>query len=155
MPAPLLVLGIGNPSRGDDAVGPLFLEQIGEALAEDVARGDIELITDFQLQIEHSLDLVGRSRVIFVDASVKAAPPFEFSRVTPVRDASFSSHAMSPEGVMATHREALGEPPEAWVLAIRGERFLLGEPLSACARAHLEAAVSFFVTAERTTPTSR
>ena len=30
----LLVLGIGNPSRGDDALGPLLVERVGAALAE-------------------------------------------------------------------------------------------------------------------------
>jgi hypothetical protein len=37
MPAPLLVIGIGNPSRGDDALGPLFIER-AEILAGRRAR---------------------------------------------------------------------------------------------------------------------
>ena len=69
-PAPLLVLGVGNPSRGDDALGPLFIERAAEALKERVAAGELELLTDFQLQIEHALDLEGRRRVVFVDASL-------------------------------------------------------------------------------------
>lgn len=148
-PAPLLVLGVGNPSRGDDALGPLFVEQAGLALAGEVASGEVELLTDFQLQIEHALDLTGRARVVFVDASVRAAPPFEFSRVAPRGDSSCSTHAMSPEAVLATHQGLVGEPPESWVLAIRGERFELGEPLSDRARAHLDAALSFFVAEAR------
>jgi hydrogenase maturation protein HypF len=143
--APLLVIGVGNPSRGDDALGPLFIERMGEALAGEVSRGAVELLTDFQLQIEHALDLQGRARVVFVDASVRAAPPFEFSPVAPRLDASCSTHALSPEAVLATFRSIVGEPPESWVLAIRGERFELGEPLTARAGAYLEAAVSFFV----------
>ena len=149
VPAPLLVLGVGNPSRGDDALGPLFVERLGDALAAEVSRGDLELLTDFQLQIEHALDLQGRTRVVFVDASVRAAPPFEFSRVSARSDRSCSSHALSPEAVLTTFSGVAGEPPESWVLAIRGERFELGEPLTAHARAHLDAAVSFFVTEAR------
>lgn len=148
-PAPLLVLGVGNPSRGDDALGPLFVEQAGVALAPEVSSGAVELLTDYQLQIEHALDLTGRACVVFVDASVRAAPPFEFSRVVPGRDVSYSTHAISPEAVLETHRGIVGEPPESWVLAIRGERFELGDPLSPSARAHLDAALRFFVSEAR------
>jgi hydrogenase maturation protein HypF len=143
--APLLVLGVGNPSRGDDALGPLFVERIAAGLAREISSGAVELLTDYQLQIEHALDLTGRARVVFVDASVSAAPPFEFARIAPRLDRSHSTHSLSPEAVLATHRSIAGEPPESWVLAIRGERFELGEPLSARAGAHLDAAVSFFM----------
>lgn len=144
-PAPLLVVGIGNPSRGDDALGPAFVERAAEQLAAEVAAGEVELMTDFQLQIEHALDLVGRARVVFVDASVGAAPPFEYARVEAEGEPGALSHAMSPAAVLATHRRVVGEAaPEAWVLAIRGERFELGEALSEAARAHLDAAVAWF-----------
>jgi len=52
---------------------------------------------------------------------------------------------MSPAAVLEAHRGVVGPPPESWVLAIRGERFELGEPLSSTASAHLDAAVAFFV----------
>lgn len=145
MPAPLLVLAVGNPSRGDDALGTLFLDRAEAALAGGERAGGIEFLTDFQLVPEHALDLVGRRLVVFVDASTRAEPPYSFERVLPERDASFSSHALSPAAVLDTHRRVCGEPPEAWVLAIRGERFELGEGLSAAAAAHLDAAVRFFV----------
>jgi hydrogenase maturation protein HypF len=147
--APLLVLGIGNPSRGDDALGPAFIERASEALAPEIAGGAVELLTDFQLQIEHALDLEGRRRVVFVDASVRAAPPFEFSRIAAQPGGSCSTHAMSPAAVLETYRGIAGEPPESWVLAIRGERFELGDPLSEHAEAHLDAALEFFVTEAR------
>ncbi len=149
--APLLILGVGNPSRGDDALGPLFIERANTLLAREVSAGEIELLTDFQLQIEHALDLEGRARVVFVDASVRAAPPFEFTPVTARPEGSPSTHAMSPAAVLDTHRAIVGPPPEAWVLAIRGERFELGEDLSASARAHLDAALAFLVAQERGT----
>ncbi len=142
--APLLVFGVGNPSRGDDALGPCFVERAAASLAGEIAAGRLELLTDFQLQIEHALDLTGRRRVVFVDASVAAAPPFEYTRIEARPDPGASSHAMSPAAVLDTHRAVVGEPPEAWVLAIRGERFELGEALSSSARAHLDAALAFF-----------
>ena len=89
--------------------------------AAEVSAGQVELLTDYQLQIEHALDLVGRQRVVFVDASVRAEAPYDYARVEPLRDDSFSSHALSPAAVLDTHRNVVGEPPPAWVLAIRGE----------------------------------
>src|SRR5690606_33858967 len=59
------------------------------------------------------------------------------------------SHALSPEAVLATSKNVASEPPESWVLAIRGERFELGQPLTPQASAHLDAAVSFFVAEAR------
>ena len=144
-PAPLLVLGVGNPSRGDDALGSLFIDRVAEALQSEVRAGRVELLTDYQLQIEHALDLVGRQRVVFVDASVRAEAPYHYARVLPDRDESFSTHAMSPAAVLDTHRTVVGEPPSAWLLAIRGESFELGDGLSPAAAVNLEAALRFFV----------
>jgi hydrogenase maturation protease len=145
-PAPLLVLGVGNPSRGDDALGPLFIERAAEALKERVAAGELELLTDFQLQIEHALDLEGRGRVVFVDASLEAAPPFHYAPVAADPAPLPSTHAMSPGQVLAAYRQLRGETPEAWLLAIRGEHFELGAPLSPAAAGHLSEALRFLLT---------
>ncbi len=48
----LVVFGWGNEARGDDALGPLLLRRIAAMRAPDV-----ETIEDYQLQIEHALDL--------------------------------------------------------------------------------------------------
>jgi hydrogenase maturation protease len=135
-PAPVLVLAVGNPSRGDDALGPVLAERL-----EAAAFPGVEVLTDFQLQVEHALDLVGRERVIFIDAGAGTPPPFEWREVRPAADFLHTSHALSPEAVLATYVRVRGEPPpEAWVLCVRGESFELGEPLSVAAAAHLEAA---------------
>ena len=99
MTAPLLVFGWGNASRGDDALGPQAIEHLRERLGA-AAEGRIDFLDDYQLQPEHALDLVGRERVLFLDASVACAAPFEISAVRPQRDASFSSHAMSPAALL-------------------------------------------------------
>ena len=122
VPAPLLVFGWGNPSRGDDALGPLFVEAI-----EAMKLPGVECLTDFQLQVEHALDLRGRKRVLFVDASADAAAPFTVERIEPARDASFTTHAVSPQAILQVFREVEGEPPPpCWLLAIRGDAWELG-----------------------------
>ena len=139
MSATVLIFGWGNPSRGDDALGPLFVERI-----EALALPGVECLTDFQLQVEHALDLQGRQRILFVDASVAAETPFTVTRIGPQKDATFTSHAMSPESVLQVYRDLQDDdPPPAWLLAIRGERFELGEAVSAQAAANLAAAVAW------------
>jgi len=147
--APLLVIGIGNLSRGDDALGPLFVEAAGRALAPEVAAGRLEMLVEYQLQVENVLDLEGRARVVFVDAALEGERPFRCGRVEAGADRTPFTHALSPEALLASHRDVAGEPPEAWLLAIKGERFGLGEPLSDAAKAHLDAAVAFFAGAVR------
>ena len=132
--APVLVLAIGNPSRGDDALGPELAARL-----EAAALPDVEVITEFQLQVENALDLVGRERVIFVDAGAGTPAPFELSRAEAASGFLHTSHALSPEAVLATYRRVTGsEPPEAWLLCVRGESFELGAGLSPAAVRHLE-----------------
>lgn len=141
MPAPLLVFGWGNASRGDDALGPLFVQRLsGELTAAQAGR--LELLEDYQLQVEHALDLVGRERVLFVDASVDAASPFVAAPVVSARTTEGASHALSPSALLHVYRQLNGsESPPCTLLAIRGERFGLGEPLSDAAASNLEAAL--------------
>lgn len=138
MTPPLLVFGWGNLSRGDDALGPLFVERLRVTL---LGRRDVELLEDHQLQVEHALDLLGRERVLFVDASVMTDAPFAAVPLKPARDGSFSSHALSPQALLQVHASLYGPPPPSTLLAIRGEHFLLGEPPGAGALANLDAAL--------------
>jgi len=133
--APLLIFGYGNPSRGDDALGPLLLERL-----ETLKLPHIELLTDFQLQVEHTLDLQNRETVLFIDASVSCTAPYAFSRLRAQKDTSYSSHVMSHMAVLHTYQALYGNPPPAYLLEVRGECFDLGEPLSPGACANLEPA---------------
>jgi len=143
MTAPLLVFGWGNLSRGDDALGPMFVEQL-RARVGDAGEGRVEFLDEFQLQVEHALDLVGRERVLFVDASLSCTAPFEVTTVQPARDASFTSHAMSPESVLQVFRDLHhAAPPPCTLLAIRGSNFELGEPPGTSAQAHLALALAW------------
>jgi hydrogenase maturation protease len=142
--ASLLIFGYGNPSRGDDALGPALLERIEAAMPAHPEWGEVALLTDFQLQPEHALDLEGRACVLFIDASVSCPAPFAFSRLAPVQEIGYTTHAMSPAALLAVCRQVTAsEPPPACLLSVRGSSFELGEPISTAAQAHLEAALSF------------
>jgi len=140
---PLLIFGWGNPSRGDDALGPRFVEALRPLVGAGAA-SRIDLLDDYQLQVEHALDLVGREHVLFVDASIRCAAPFEVSALRAARDTSFTTHALSPASVMQVFRELRNEePPPCTLLAIRGDRFNLGEAPQPEALLHLTLAVEW------------
>jgi len=135
----LLVLAWGNPSRGDDALGPAFADAV-----EKLALEHVTVEADFQLSPEHA-HLVARHRyVLFVDAASAGAEPFTLSRVLPGGRWSFSSHTCGPDAVLALSETLFNARPEAAMLAIRGHEFQgLGEPLSAAARRNLASAFEF------------
>ena len=138
MGARTLVFGYGNPGRGDDALGPALIERLAVAAPLHPEWGEVECLTDFQLQVEHVLDLRGRERVLFVDASLACPSPCALTRLAPIESAGYTSHAVHPARLLHVFRAVVGTAaPPAWLLAIRGERFELGEPLSAAAAAHL------------------
>ena len=139
---PLLIFGYGNASRGDDALGPLLLESIQNEIDTEA----VEIQTDFQLQIEHALDLENRELVLFVDASVACTDAYDFTELKPACDKSYTTHAMSPTALLQVfqninHRQ----PPPAFLLSIRGEQFELGADLSQEARQNLKAATKFTI----------
>lgn len=139
--APVLVFGWGNASRGDDALGPLFIERLRAWLG---GRRDVALLEDFQLQIEHALDLVGRERVLFVDASSVACAPYALSAPQPAVALGVSTHAVSPQALLAVYQRLHhAPPPPCTLLAIRGEHFALGAAPSEQALRHLEAALAW------------
>ncbi len=138
--APILLFGYGNPSRGDDALGPTFLERIAPQLNPN----QVECLTDFQLQIEHALDLRDRQQVIFIDASLDAEAPFHFGPIAPSNQITFSTHAIGPQSVLATYEDFFNEPPPpCYLLAIRGYAFELFQSMSVGAEGNLRQSVAF------------
>jgi hydrogenase maturation protease len=137
-PKPILLLGYGNPSRGDDALGVLLLERIPAACLQAV-----EVLTDFQLQIEHALDLKQRQLVLFADASVANTKPIHFSQLHAVIDNSYTTHAMNPAAVMQVYSDIeKTAPPPCFLLTMQAVQFELGDGLSEIAEESLRQAVA-------------
>ena len=142
MTAGVVVFAVGNRSRGDDAVGPWLLDRLAAWLGCRLDAGDFELIDDFQLHIEHALDLVGRRLALFIDAGVGTATPFDYREISATASlAGHTTHALAPSAVLGVYRQVTGAPPPpAFVLCVRGESFELGDAISARARDHAESA---------------
>lgn len=142
--APILVFAVGNESRGDDALGPLLLREL-QAWVEQTGRTDqIELIEEFQLQVEHTLDMLDRELVLFIDAATNLPGPFRFSRAYPKPFDSHTSHAVAPEALLGIHQQVHGQTaPPAYILAVKGESFELGAELSTMATENMKCACNF------------
>jgi hydrogenase maturation protease len=139
------VLACGNPSRGDDALGPLLIERLVK-LQRAGRLGQVDLLNDFQLQVEHALDLQGRELVLFVDAAVSGPEPFNLGPVGPAPEIGYTTHAMTPDAVLRVFEQVTDQDaPPARLLAIRGYRFELGRPLTRPARENLDEAVGFLL----------
>jgi hydrogenase maturation protease len=139
---PVLILAYGNLSRGDDALAPLLLEYV-ERLPETLL-AKVECLTDFQLQIEHALDLQNRDLVLFADASVANKQPIEFCQLQPAYDNSYTTHAMNPAAVMQVYQDTLkAVPPHCFLLTLQGTEFELGAGLSPIAEQSLQQACEF------------
>lgn len=134
-----LLIGYGNPGRGDDALGPAFAEAI-QALGVPGLKVEV----DFQLNVEDAWAMKGYDLAIFADAAVKGAEPFFWREVQPADPAGFSSHAASPEGVLALARRLFDAKVRGFVLGIRGYEFdEFGAPLTPRARENLRQAIAF------------
>jgi len=134
----ILIMGFGNPGRKDDGLGPALAQAIDEA-----GMPGVDADADYQLNIEDGASLVGYDAVVFADASLTAPAPFEWRRLSPASSISFTTHAVSPESVLAVCEDHFGPAPPAWALGIRGYEFDFGEGLSRRAVQNLESALDF------------
>lgn len=140
MTKPILIFGYGNLSRGDDALGPLLLE----AIQEKVDLPTCEILSDFQLQVEHALDLENRKLVLFVDAAFSCTANFELMQLQPIKDKSYTTHAMSPASVLQVYQSIIKlPPPPCFLLSIQAFQFELGAAMSQQATKNLQLALSF------------
>ena len=145
-PAPVLIFTYGNPSRGDDALGPVMFDLLEKHKQETTDFDGVDLLTDFQLQIEHAVDLENRRHILFIDASVTGSAPFELQALQAERDDSFTTHAMSPAAVLSVYQQINQcAPPPASLLTIRAYEFGLGLSMSEAARENLQLAYKYVI----------
>ena len=138
-----LVLGIGNPAREDDGLGPAIAEAV-ERHAEGHGLKGVTVEADYQLTVTDAATVAEYDKVIFVDASTDCEEPFCFSPVEPKRQESFSSHSVSPEGVMGLAKELFGAKKTAYLLEVRGYSFgMFREDMTARATQNMEKAVQY------------
>ena len=130
-----LVIGYGNPLRGDDGIGQAAVQ----AYADEAADGGIEVLCCHQLMPELAERLAVVDLVVFVDAAAGSPPG---SVVTTRLQASRGSssgfaHHVDPGVLLAMSGTLYGRLPEAYLVSVGTESFALGEGLSAAVTAAL------------------
>lgn len=122
-------------------MGPAFAERV-----EALGLRNVTVESNYQLNIEDA-ELISRyDVVVFADAAVDVAEPFEFKPLEAKPPLiGFSSHSVSAESLLGLASELFGSTPRACAVAIHGYEFEeFGERLSGRAAENLTAAVNYF-----------
>ena len=132
---PVLVVGIGNPDRGDDGVGPLVVRQVAEHLPPDLIChvGIIERTGDALALID---DWAGRDAVVLVVAAAPVSVSGRVHRIDLLEDrlpddmSLSSTHAFGVAAAVGLARTLGLLPRRVIVYAVEGEQFVPGAPVS-------------------------
>jgi hydrogenase maturation protease len=130
-----VVIGYGNPQRGDDAIGQ---EVISHLQALKMPTVEAHAVT--QLTPELSSKLAVADCVIFVDAcklkhtDTVRIKPLEACGTEPAGSAVPAfGHSCDPRSLLALTRSAYGRCPQAWWIEVPASDFTPGNALSALA----------------------
>ncbi len=135
----VLVIGYGNPGRGDDGLGPALAERI-----EALRLPGVAVDCDYQLTVDHAALIAEADHVVFADAAADLEEPFAFAPLSGDAPQTLGSHMVTPQAAMRLARDLFGHRPAAYVLAIGGRDFgEVAEGLSDTARANLDAGTAF------------
>ena len=146
----VLVLGVGNPLRGDDALGWHATRQLArrygaEAEARFVEDNQwvsadqlVEIMTCQQMTMDLVEPAHEAERVIFIDASVKGEPgSLVCETVTPEAPQNLITHQFDAPTLLAAVKALYGVCPQAVVLSVTASTFDYTEELSPAVAARL------------------
>lgn len=138
----LLLIGVGNISRGDDAIGWLFADEIESDFGQHIT-----VEKEFQLVVEDALKITEYDTVVFVDASKnRLKDGFDFRKIQVPAEVktAFTSHTQTPENIIFLASELFQYTLNAYVLEIGGQDWGLGKNLSPYGLRNLNNGVIFF-----------
>ena len=139
----ILIYAYGNPGRQDDGLGNRLVAELEPWLFE---RGidNVELESNYQLNIEDADNIRDKDVVVFIDASIEDIGDYHLGNVEPSEGRSeFTMHAASPAFILALCIKLYNKHPETWLLQIRGYEWEFQEGLSARAAKNLKSAIAF------------
>ena len=137
----ILLIGYGNPLRGDDGVGWRVIEEIANRQSSIANRQrdnpqsairNPQLIAVHQLLPELAEPISEADLVIFVDASVAGEPGAMAVRAiepAPPRIGAFTHH-FDPAGLLGYAREVYGRFPRAYLVTVTAVSLGYEETLS-------------------------
>ena len=121
-----LVVGYGNPLRGDDGLG----WYAAAALAADPGPADTDVLTRHQLTPELAEDVANARLAVLIDASLGDTPGcVSIREVAPAPGPSWSHH-LRPEDVVGLAQALFGATPQVFLVTVTGAHFGYGTQLS-------------------------
>jgi hydrogenase maturation protease len=126
--ARILIIGYGNPLRGDDGLGWHVAGSLRLLLEEP----RIKVLACHQLTPELAESISKADMAIFVDAASCGEPgSLMCQEVHPQEPASSAfTHHGTPPALLFSAERLYGSAPEAWLFSVPGESFDLAETLS-------------------------
>ena len=116
----VLIIGLGNTLRGDDALGRIAAER----LRQQVDPAEVRVIDQCAPTPELAAEMSSASLVIFLDASVDGPVDEVITRhLQPPANLDATSHQLGPSGLLALSGHLYGCTPETFAVTFRGQTF--------------------------------
>jgi len=123
----VLVIGYGNLLRGDDGIGQILANGLGERIQHP----SVKFVACHQLTPELAEPISRAATVIFIDAYEGDEAGFVTSyEVTPTNESSAFMHHATPATLLAAARSLYGQSPRSMMVCVEGESFQFGDALS-------------------------
>ena len=123
-----LIIGYGNPMRGDDAIGCHAARALEQHFWNDP---DVEVIATQQLTAEMVDDILQRDFVLFLDATSGKQPgTIMRTTVSPEPGLGGFSHHFTPSSLLTAAEQLYGDVPFAMSITMAGWSFDLGQKMS-------------------------
>ncbi|MBF0489340.1 MAG: hydrogenase maturation protease [Candidatus Omnitrophica bacterium] len=120
-----LVMGIGNPLRSDDGVGPYIAQKIKEK-----AIAGVKVLVSQQLDIEVLEEAANYNKILIIDASFLGEGLIFRKIQSTDNEQGSSSHHLTPEFFWTLAKKLYHHDLSLYLCAIRGRNFEMGEQLS-------------------------
>ena len=129
-PGRLLVIGVGNRDRGDDAVGPIVCDRIGR-----LGLPDVDTIVFEGSVLDLPIHWSAADRVVIVDAAEPAGQPGRITTVDGlvtrlVAPGAVSTHTIDVGAAIELARVLGRLPTELSIIGIEGTEFEFDAPLT-------------------------
>ncbi len=135
MKLPLLLVGVGNPMYGDDAIGYCIARALEECLSMN-SREHIKVIAKPTLTIADAALLGEAAKTVIIDSAEGLESEYRLYKITGSEEelAEYSrpldSHSVSPINIVAVARSAGVSVGDVYLLLVKPSRISFGEGLS-------------------------
>jgi hydrogenase maturation protease len=140
----LLIYGIGNPGRQDDGLGIEFALEMERWFNENSIKIKIDVLTNYQLNIEDANTISDYKLVLIADASKEIPEGYQLKRIIPIPSNHAMSHFLSPGSILHLCNDLFGHKPKMYALHLAGYKWNFGKPATKKAKANLRQALEVF-----------